>query len=87
MRAGGRERRHAENPKFVHHFLPGEDAATLLLLHGARGDENSLIPLGQGLGPEAAILRPRQGPQGRRPSLFRRFTEGVFDREDLVNRG
>ena len=47
----------AENPpKFVHHFLPGEDAATVLLLHGTGGDENSLIPLGRELAPRAALL-------------------------------
>jgi phospholipase/carboxylesterase len=78
----------AENPpKFVHHFLPGEDAVTLFLLHGTGGDENSLMPLARELAPEAAILSPRgKVLEDGAPRFFRRFAEGVFDHEDLVNR-
>lgn len=77
----------AENPKFVHHFLPGEDAATVLLLHGTGGDENSLIPLGRELAPRAALLSPRgKVLEDGAPRFFRRFAEGVFDHEDLVTR-
>jgi phospholipase/carboxylesterase len=76
-----------ENPKFVHHFLPGEDAATVLLLHGTGGDENSLIPLGRELAPRAALLSPRgKVLEDGAPRFFRRFAEGVFDHEDLVTR-
>jgi phospholipase/carboxylesterase len=74
-----------ENPKFVHHFLPGEDAVTLLLLHRTGGDENNLIRLGRELAPGSCDPEPVwQGLRIRRPS-FRRFGAGVFEHEDLVN--
>lgn len=74
---------------FVHRFLPGEDDSgpTLLILHGTGGNEEDLIPLGQDLAPDAAILSPRgKVLEFGAPRFFRRLAEGVFDQEDLLFR-
>lgn len=80
----------AELAGFAHNFLPGERAGsgvTLLLLHGTGGNEDDLIPLGQQLLPDAAILSPRgKISEHGAPRFFRRLAEGVFDHEDLVFR-
>lgn len=60
---------------------------TLLLLHGTGGNERDLIPLGQELDPNAALLSPRgKTLENGRPRFFRRLAEGVFDLEDLRQR-
>ena len=72
---------------FIHRFLPRESAEerTLLMLHGTGGDENSLIPLGQALLPGAAILSPcGRIQEGGSARFFRRFSEGVFDLDNLT---
>jgi phospholipase/carboxylesterase len=74
---------------FVHRYVPGENEAgpTLLLLHGTGGNEEDLIPLGQDLVPDAAILSPRgKISEYGAPRFFRRLAEGVFDHEDLLFR-
>ena len=72
---------------FAHRFFPGESDATLLVLHGTGGSEDDLIPLGQQLAPEAAILSPRgKVSEYGAARFFRRLAEGVFDHEDLVFR-
>ncbi len=77
----------AELAGFAHNYLPGESDTTLLLLHGAGGNEDDLIPLGQQLLPGAAILSPRgKVSEHGAPRFFRRLAEGVFDHEDLLFR-
>ena len=74
---------------FIHRFVPGRGANSpvLLLLHGTGGDENDLIPLGQGLLPGAAMLSVRgKVLENGMPRFFRRLAEGVFDLEDLRRR-
>ncbi len=75
---------------FIHRYIPpanknDKSALTLLLLHGTGGNEDDLLPLGQELDPDAALLSPRgkvlEG--GRMPRFFRRLAEGIFDVEDL----
>src|SRR5919107_5424585 len=80
----------AELAGFAHNYLPGEkngSGVTLLLLHGTGGNEEDLIPLGQELLPDAAVLSPRgKVSEHGAPRVFRRLAEGVFDHEDLLFR-
>jgi phospholipase/carboxylesterase len=76
---------------YVHVFIPPEqplpDAVTLLLLHGTGGNERDLLPLGRELWPGAALLGVRgKVLEDGMPRFFRRFSEGVFDVEDLKAR-
>lgn len=75
------------DPQFIHQFVPAtrpDLAITLLLLHGTGGDENDLLPLGRELLPGAALLSPRgRVLENGMPRFFRRFSEGVFDVDDL----
>jgi predicted esterase len=78
---------------FIHRFIPPNKVSgtkekdaftTLLLLHGTGGNEEDMIPLGQQIAPEAAILSPRgKVLENGMPRFFRRLAEGVFDIEDL----
>jgi len=74
-------------PDFIHEFVSGSSARTLLLLHGTGGNERDLIPLGRELDPNASLLSPRgKVLENGMPRFFRRLAEGVFDLEDLKNR-
>jgi predicted esterase len=74
-------------PDFIHEFVPGSSARTLLLLHGTGGNERDLIPLGRELDPNASLLSPRgKVLENGTPRFFRRLAEGVFDLEDLKKR-
>jgi phospholipase/carboxylesterase len=70
---------------FKHIFLPGDaEKPVLLLLHGTGGDENDLVPLGQAVAPDHAILSVRgRVLENGMPRFFRRLAEGVFDLDDL----
>ncbi|MCI0481413.1 MAG: alpha/beta hydrolase [Candidatus Dadabacteria bacterium] len=74
-------------PEFVHIYIPPADISiddTLLLLHGTGGDEESLVPIAGGILPGAGILSLRgKVLENGMPRFFRRFSEGVFDLEDL----
>lgn len=74
---------------FAHRWLPraGRAGATLVLLHGTGGNEDSLLRLGQALAPEANLLGVRgKVLENGLPRFFRRLAEGVFDQEDLSRR-
>jgi predicted esterase len=74
---------------FDHVFRPARSAGVpvLLLLHGTGGNEHDLVPLGEALLPDAAMLSPRgQVLERGMPRFFRRLAEGVFDLEDLERR-
>jgi predicted esterase len=74
-------------PDFIHEFVPGSGARTLLLLHGTGGNERDLILLGRELDPNASLLSPRgKVLENGMPRFFRRLAEGVFDLEDLKKR-
>lgn len=77
------------DPEFVHRFVPAKTPGRppLLLLHGTGGDENDLIPLGERLAPEAALLSPRgRVREGTMPRFFRRLGEGSWDIADFRQR-
>ncbi len=72
---------------FVHRWDPAtspDESRVALVLHGTGGDEHSLVPFAQALLPGAAVLslRGRVSENGA-PRFFRRFTEGVFDFDDI----
>ena len=74
---------------FIHRFVPASNGSTraFLLLHGTGADENNLLPIGQALDENAALLRPRgKVLENGMPRFFRRFAEGVFDEEDVIRR-
>ena len=74
-------------PDFIHEFVPGSSARTLLLLHGTGGNERDLIPLGREFDPKASLLSPRgKILENGMPRFFRRLAEGVFDLEDVKQR-
>src|SRR5262245_17011744 len=71
---------------FNHRFVAARvlSLPTLLLLHGTGGDENDLLPVGQALSPDAALLSPRgKVLENGMPRFFRRLAMGVFDEQDL----
>src|SRR5512139_535299 len=74
-------------PDFVHIYVPPSDpesVSTLLLLHGTGGNEESLVPIAERILLGAGILSPRgKVLENGMPRFFRRFSEGVFDLEDL----
>ena len=72
---------------FIHRFVRGKSARTLLLLHGTGGNEDDLLDLGRELDPDASLLSPRgQVLENGAPRFFRRLAEGVFDEADVVMR-
>lgn len=72
---------------FIHRYVPGAQAPTLLILHGTGGDETNLLNLGRALAPDAGLLSPRgKVLENGMPRFFRRLAEGVFDLEDLTAR-
>lgn len=67
-----------------HVWRPGSTTRPLLLLHGTGADEHDLLPLGQALDPDAALLSPRGSVlENGMPRFFRRLREGVFDEDDI----
>ena len=73
---------------YIHRFEPGAqpDGATLLLLHGTGGDENSLVQLGRSV-VDWNFLSPRgKVSENGMPRFFRRISEGVFDEDDVKRR-
>lgn len=79
----------AEDLGFIHRYVPAQadEQPTLLLLHGTGGNEADLLPLGQTLMPQAALLSPRGKVSEYGASrFFRRLREGVFDIKDLQHR-
>ena len=74
---------------YQHIFEPETNPSTLplLLLHGTGGDEHDLLDLGRQLASGSFPLSPRGDllEQGA-PCFFRRFSEGVFDLDDVRTR-
>jgi predicted esterase len=71
---------------FHHEFKPGS-GRTLLLLHGTGGSESDLLGFGEAIDAEASLVSPRgKVVENGMPRFFRRFSEGVFDFEDVAFR-
>lgn len=71
---------------FIHEYKPptDDDPRTLLMLHGTGGSQYDLIPIGKRLIPTAAILSPLgKVLENGMARFFRRFSQGVFDVEDI----
>jgi phospholipase/carboxylesterase len=67
-----------------HVWLPGTEQPPLLLLHGTGGDEHDLLGLRDQLAAGSPALSPRGTVQEHGMNrFFRRFSEGVFDEDDL----
>lgn len=74
---------------YHHIFKKGEENAPVyVLLHGTGGNEQSLIPLAHALDTKASYLSVR-GDVSEFGALryFKRKAEGVYDVEDLMERG
>lgn len=72
---------------FIHRYEAGTGPLTLLLLHGTGGDEQSLLPIGRNLAPQANLLSPRgKVLEDTLTRFFRRLSEGVFDEADVIFR-
>lgn len=70
--------------EFTHKFLPGTLAATVLVLHGAGGDEHDLVPVARALAPGAAFLSPRgKVVQDGARRFFARVSADVFDEAEV----
>ena len=71
-----------------HKWVPqGPDAPVLVVLHGTGSDEEEILPLGQAVWPEASLLSVRGNVlEYGAARYFRRFSEGIFDLEDLAVR-
>lgn len=69
----------------THVWLPKAGAVqTVVALHGTGGDEHDLVPLVQGLYPEANVLGVRGNvSENGYPRFFKRFAEGMFDEVDI----
>jgi predicted esterase len=72
---------------FIHRFLPGTTKSTVLVLHGAGGDENDLLPVARSLAPGAAFLSPRgKAREGGAARFFARVSPDVFDENEILSR-
>lgn len=69
---------------WTHKRIEGQNGRTLLLFHGTGGNEHDLVPFAEFLDPDASVLslRGRIDENGAL-RFFRRFSEGVFDLENL----
>lgn len=76
------------NQTHHHIFIEGINPMNvLILLHGTGGNENDLINVGKHIDSSASFLGVRGNVlEGGMPRYFRRFSEGVFDEEDLFFR-
>jgi predicted esterase len=76
-----------EDLGFIHKYVPASDSESgeaIFIFHGTGGDEESLLPVAGIIMPGAAVVSPRGKVfENSMPRFFRRFSEGVFDLEDL----
>ncbi len=71
---------------FIHRFIasPNGSDLTVLALHGTGADENDLVELVNVIEPSVGYLSPRGKSNAEGVNrYFKRFSEGVFDVEDI----
>jgi predicted esterase len=74
----------SKSSAFIHNFVPGKLASTVLVLHGHGGDENDLLPVARALAPKAAYLSPRGKAVERGAArFFARVSPNVFDEAEV----
>lgn len=82
----GDERFPVRDLPFIHRFNrpPNPDGATLVLLHGAGGNEADLMPMARRAAPQATLLgvRGRANEEGSN-RWFRRIDATTFDQADI----
>jgi predicted esterase len=72
---------------FIHRFVPGKSAATVLVLHGQGGDENDLLAVARALAPGAAFLSPRgKTAENGEIRFYARISRDVFDPAEVRTR-
>jgi len=72
---------------FIHNFVPGKLASTVLVLHGQGGDENDLLPIARALAPGAAFLSPRgKVLEAGMARFFARVSPDIFDETEVRTR-
>jgi predicted esterase len=77
----------ATQSAFIHNFVPGKLASTILVLHGQGGDENDLLPVARALAPGAAFLSPRgKALENGAARFFARVSPDVFDVAEVRSR-
>lgn len=70
-----------------HIFIKGTSDKTLFLLHGMGGDEYDLVGVAEMIDNKANDLSVRgKVLENGMSRFFKRFSEGVFDVEDLMAR-
>ena len=72
---------------FIHKWVQGKTAATVLLMHGTGGDEDDLLQVGRAIAPGANLLSPRGkvSEQGAN-RFFSRSGHGLFDPKEIAAR-
>ena len=69
---------------FIHNFVPGKLASTVLVLHGQGGDEHDLLPVARALAPGATFLSPRgKANENGAIRFFARVSPDVFDEAEV----
>ncbi len=78
---------HPPPSAFIHRFVPGAGASTVLVLHGQGGDENDFLPVAGALAGGAAFLSPRgEAIENGERRFFARISRDVFEESEVRTR-
>jgi predicted esterase len=77
----------SKTSSFIHNFVPGKLASTMLVLHGHGGDENDLLPVARALAPGAAFLSPRgKALENGAARFVARVSANMFEEKEVRTR-